>query len=221
MKHTRLLTLILLLLSSTACIQVPESVTEDLQNAQQGQGQNQGQGPGQGNGMMMGPPMMEQGPSNQEFGDAMRNNFGDRMNIYEENDRIDISQGVPPYGGQQFHQRDSQGNHFRLPPRPSGQFQGTCNQQGSVGVAVDGTPIQGSICENNQQLDFQMDLGHQVSNDPMSMLGVLADGTPVYGPADPRGLDRNGGHFGRTRDFPNGVYHIHLRTDGSTCANHN
>ncbi len=216
MKYAHQLILLLLLIGSTACIQVPESVTEDLQNASQGQGQGQDQG--QHMGM---PPMMGQGPSNQEFGNAMRNNFGDRMNIYEENDRVVISDGVPPYGGSQFHQRDTQGNHFNLPPRPQEQFQGTCQQQGSVGVAVDGSPISGGICNNDRRLNFQMDLNQQVRNNPGGMLGVLADGTPVYGPADPRGLDQNGGHFGRTMDFPNGVYHIHLREDGSTCSNHN
>lgn len=52
------------------------------------------------------------------------------------------------------------------------------------------------------------------------MIGVLADGFPVYGNYDVGGivvvnedLDDCSGHFGPTPEFPEGIYHYHLTAD--------
>ncbi|QCO54857.1 YHYH protein [Pseudorhodobacter turbinis] len=52
------------------------------------------------------------------------------------------------------------------------------------------------------------------------MIGVLADGFPVYSNFDVGGivvtnddLDECGGQFGPTPEFPNGIYHYHLTAD--------
>lgn len=61
-----------------------------------------------------------------------------------------------------------------------------------------------------------------VEGEHSRMLGVLRDGFPVYGPRDDGGviitdaeLDRCSGHFGATPEFPGGIYHYHLTTDGA------
>lgn len=52
------------------------------------------------------------------------------------------------------------------------------------------------------------------------MIGVLADGFPVYGNNGESGaivtnadLDECSGHFGETPEFPDGIYHYHLTAD--------
>lgn len=56
------------------------------------------------------------------------------------------------------------------------------------------------------------------------VLGFLLDGFPVYGPQDTggvkvttasAGLDECNGHVGPTPEFPNGIYHYHLKDDKS------
>jgi len=53
-----------------------------------------------------------------------------------------------------------------------------------------------------------------------AMIGVLADGFPVYANNDVGGivvtnddLDECSGHFGTTPEFPDGIYHYHLTAD--------
>jgi hypothetical protein len=53
------------------------------------------------------------------------------------------------------------------------------------------------------------------NNGPSSLVGVLLDGFPVYGPRDPDGstpasLDSCNGHTHATPDFPSGIYHYHI-----------
>jgi hypothetical protein len=53
------------------------------------------------------------------------------------------------------------------------------------------------------------------TNGPSSLIGVLLDGFPVYGPRDadgstPAGLDSCNGHTHATPDFPSGIYHYHV-----------
>jgi hypothetical protein len=54
------------------------------------------------------------------------------------------------------------------------------------------------------------------------MLGFLRDGFPVYGEFGEGGkkvtgadLDECNGHIGPTPEFPNGIYHYHLKSDAS------
>ena len=55
--------------------------------------------------------------------------------------------------------------------------------------------------------------GRYTSSDDAKLIGFLRDGFPIYGRKDTTGvypsLDANGGHFGPTQDFPNGIYHYH------------
>ena len=55
-----------------------------------------------------------------------------------------------------------------------------------------------------------------------TMIGVLLDGFPIYGPQDENGveltnddLDDCSGHVGATPEFPEGIYHYHLTEDGA------
>ena len=52
------------------------------------------------------------------------------------------------------------------------------------------------------------------SIDDNNLIGWLRDGFPIYGRKDldgthPTDLDANGGHFGVTPQYPNGIYHYH------------
>ena len=54
-----------------------------------------------------------------------------------------------------------------------------------------------------------------VAGEHSTMIGVLLDGFPVYGPQDnggdaPNDLDECHGHVGSTPEFPDGIYHYHL-----------
>ena len=52
-----------------------------------------------------------------------------------------------------------------------------------------------------------------------ALLGFLLDGFPVYGPEEEGkiitndDLDAFHGHFGKTEDFPNGIYHYHITAE--------
>ena len=52
-----------------------------------------------------------------------------------------------------------------------------------------------------------------------ALVGVLLDGYPVYGPMEngafvsSASLDAVHGHFGVTREFPQGIYHYHTTSD--------
>ena len=52
-----------------------------------------------------------------------------------------------------------------------------------------------------------------------AFLGLLADGFPVYGPEEDgvtlssSDLDDYHGHFSKTKEFPNGIYHYHISAD--------
>ena len=56
--------------------------------------------------------------------------------------------------------------------------------------------------------------GIYTSYDDSKMIGYLRDGFPIYGRKDmegsyPSDLDENGGHIGKTNDYPKGIYHYH------------
>ena len=219
-------------------MQMPEN-TMSTRGGEAGQesargGMGQGQGP---QGMNMGGMQNGQGrgPSQQQYGEAVNRSFGGRMNVYENDNNFQLSDSYPPpredehQGQGDFYQQDQGGNHYRLPPRPSGEppQQQQCpyadreSDGPTVGVAVDGTPIQGGHCNQDRRYNFSMDIEQESRHRPGTMLGLLADGTPVYGPVPPDRpqpqLDEYGGHFGPTLDFYEGVYHIHLQLDGRPC----
>ena len=56
--------------------------------------------------------------------------------------------------------------------------------------------------------------GDFTGNDNDYLIGFLRDGFPLYGRKNsdgtyPTDLDANGGHFGVTKEFPDGIYHYH------------
>lgn len=56
--------------------------------------------------------------------------------------------------------------------------------------------------------------GDFTGNDDSNLIGFLRDGFPIYARKDnndsyPSDLDENGGHFGITADFSEGIYHYH------------
>jgi hypothetical protein len=64
--------------------------------------------------------------------------------------------------------------------------------------------------------------GIDVAGEHSHVLGFLLDGFPLYGPQDTDGstlvtgdLDECNGHVGPTPEFPNGIYHYHLKEDQS------
>ncbi len=61
-----------------------------------------------------------------------------------------------------------------------------------------------------------------IEGEHSSIIGVLLDGFPVYGPRDVDGdvlsnddLDECSGHEGPTPEFPDGIYHYHLTEDAN------
>jgi YHYH protein len=64
--------------------------------------------------------------------------------------------------------------------------------------------------------------GIDVAGEHSHILGFLLDGFPLYGPQGTDGsklvtgdLDECNAHFGPTPEFPNGIYHYHLKEDKS------
>jgi hypothetical protein len=61
--------------------------------------------------------------------------------------------------------------------------------------------------------------GDFTSYDDAKLIGWLRDGFPIYGTKDldgssPADLDDNGGHSGKTSEYPQGVYHYHAAKAG-------
>ena len=109
---------------------------------------------------------------------------------------------------------------------------------GAIGVAVNGVVFFNQYAAGFQALDdefltFDAYNGHPappmgvyhyhvepvwLTADPTSLIGVLLDGFPVYGPLDtggatPSDLDMCHGHTSATPEFPEGVYHYHVASE--------
>jgi hypothetical protein len=61
-----------------------------------------------------------------------------------------------------------------------------------------------------------------VADQHSTILGFLRDGFPIYGEQGASGalvtatdLDECNGHFGSTPEYPNGIYHYHLKSDAA------
>lgn len=187
LKTTNLLIIGLLSFSLVSCTQeVTDALAENQPTDQQGQGQEQGQGPGQGPGQGQGP-----GDFDQQYASTMQDNFqGYQM---EEGDDC-------------FHMYDDQNqSEYRLPPRRPKKKGSEVSQNG---MAVDGSKI------NKGQSGWEFDTppDELVSNRGNGrIIGVHGDGAPIYGKYansdDQDDLDENGGKYGPTQDFPEGIYH--------------
>lgn len=108
---------------------------------------------------------------------------------------------------------------------------------GTIGITRSGVSIFNQYAAGFQPLDaeirsFDLWNGHPqgsglyhhhfeplalTRSDPSTLVGVLLDGFPVYGPRDasgslPADLDACNGHVGATADDPQGIYHYHTTT---------
>lgn len=109
---------------------------------------------------------------------------------------------------------------------------------GPIGVALNGVVFFNQYAGGFQPLDdeilsFDRYGGHPappmgiyhyhvepvwLTEDPTSLIGVVLDGFPVYGPLDANGsspsdLDTCHGHTGSTPEFPEGRYHYHTASE--------
>jgi len=132
----------------------------------------------------------------------------------------------------------SQSLTLRVPSSPAIASASSDTPLGPIGMAINGVPLfnqyaAGRSPLNGEIISFDRYNGHPQQsgqyhyhfepvwltsgNGPSSLIGVLLDGFPVYGPKDPDGstpsnLDSCNGHVHATTDVPAGIYHYHATT---------
>lgn len=130
-----------------------------------------------------------------DYKDGLSNNFQDGYDLRDDDDDM--------YGFYGYGDDNRKMVIHRAPPmqhRKDG-----CNK----GMSVDG----GSIYrQDNGSFNFQNDPRYTMYNrGDDAMLGVMENGVPVYAKKDDdTGLDAQGGHYGPTADYPQGIYHYHV-----------
>lgn len=131
---------------------------------------------------------------------------------------------------------------FRIPKNPSEASNHEATPMGPMGVSLNGVAFYNQNAAPGDDLSqeinsFDHHNGHPTHTgsyhyhiEPLwltktiasedAFLGFLLDGFPVYGPVDYDGtrltssdLDDYHGHFGPTKEFPNGIYHYHITDD--------
>ena len=130
---------------------------------------------------------------------------------------------------------------FRVPKNPSVASNHEATPLGPIGIAINGVVFFNQYAgPNNQPLTNEINSfdkygGHPAQRDfyhyhvePLFLsgqvgrdgfLGVLLDGFPVYGPEENgeeitnADLDEFHGHFGATKDHPEGIYHYHFTSE--------
>jgi hypothetical protein len=130
---------------------------------------------------------------------------------------------------------------FRVPKNPSVASNHEATPLGPIGISINGVAFFNQYAgPNNQPLtneinSFDQYGGHPAQRDfyhyhvePLFLsgqvgrdgfLGVLLDGFPVYGPEENgeevanADLDEFHGHFGATKDHPEGIYHYHSTSE--------
>lgn len=128
---------------------------------------------------------------------------------------------------------------FRIPITPTPLATPSPTPLGPIGVAVNGVALFNQYAGNDQPLSSEINSFDQYNGHPQMMgvyhyhveptwitrssrealIGVLLDGYPVYGPmengqlVDPSSLDAAHGHFGPTKEFPQGIYHYHTTAE--------
>ena len=129
---------------------------------------------------------------------------------------------------------------FRIPlhPKPAANKQPT--PMGPIGISVNGVVFFNQYAAGRSKLDIEINSFDQGDGHPQAsnmyhyhleptlltkrlgkdaFLGILLDGYPVYGPEEngktitDNDLDEYHGHFGKTKEFPNGIYHYHITAD--------
>ena len=144
-----------------------------------------------------------------------------------------------PHAGMQINPNAiiEQNNVFEIPTIP-GYANPSDTSLGPMGVAVNGVPLFNQYAAMRQPLTFEIESFDRFNGHPAprgeyhyhleplwltqasraSLIGVLLDGFPVYGPDDasgqiPANLDVCHGHVAVTTDFPSGIYHYHAADD--------
>ncbi len=132
----------------------------------------------------------------------------------------------------------SQSLTLRVPGSPAIASASSDTPMGPIGMAINGVPLFNQYAAGRSPLSgeiisFDRYNGHPqqsgqyhyhleplwltAGNGASSLIGVLLDGFPVYGPKDPDGstpsnLDSCNGHTRATADVPAGIYHYHATT---------
>lgn len=132
----------------------------------------------------------------------------------------------------------SQTLSLRVPSSPAIASATSDTPMGPIGMAVNGVPLFNQYAAGRSPLSgeiisFDRYNGHPqqsgqyhyhmepfwltTSSGASSLIGVLLDGFPVYGPKDPDGstpsnLDSCNGHTRATADVATGIYHYHATT---------
>lgn len=127
---------------------------------------------------------------------------------------------------------------FRIPVNPQESNDHQATALGAIGISVNGVAIFNQYAGPNEQAltneinSFDQYAGHPqgtgvyhyhieptyltTENGKESLIGFLLDGFPVYGPEEEgktisnSDLDEYHGHFSKTADYPNGIYHYHI-----------
>jgi hypothetical protein len=134
----------------------------------------------------------------------------------------------------------SQNLTFKVPISPAEASTHQATPLGPIGVSLNGVPFFNQYAGPGQPLTNEINSFDQYNGHPQqfgqyhyhveplyitslkgksSLLGVLLDGFPVYGPLEngstltDTDLDAYHGHFGSTPDFPDGIYHYHITAD--------
>lgn len=128
---------------------------------------------------------------------------------------------------------------FRVPANPVEATNKSATPLGAIGVAVNGVAIYNQYAGPNRPLTNEIDSFDQYNGHPQqsgayhyhieplyltlasreSLIGVLLDGFPVYGPEENGrvitndDLDAYHGHIGATADYPEGIYHYHVTAE--------
>jgi hypothetical protein len=133
----------------------------------------------------------------------------------------------------------SQQMTFRIPVTPTVLSTPSATPLGAIGIALNGVAIFNQYAGPSQPLSGEINSFDQYNGHPQqtgvyhyhveplwltrtakdALIGVLLDGYPVYGPLEngktltSADLDAAHGHFGATKEFPNGIYHYHTTAD--------
>ena len=129
---------------------------------------------------------------------------------------------------------------FKIPISPAEVTTKQSTPLGPIGVSLNGIPLFNQYAGPGTPLTNEINSFDQYNGHPQqsgqyhyhveplyitslkgknSLLGVLLDGFPVYGPMEngvtltDANLDAYHGHFGVTADFPNGIYHYHITAE--------
>jgi hypothetical protein len=128
---------------------------------------------------------------------------------------------------------------FRIPVTPTALATPSATPLGAIGIALNGVAIFNQYAGPGQPLAGEINSFDQYNGHPQqtgvyhyhveplwltrtakdALIGVLLDGYPVYGPLEngktltSADLDAAHGHFGATKEFPNGIYHYHTTVD--------